>query len=207
MSHIVAQHHEAVLGLRVHNDDVAAQLGGAARHGGAGMARAAHHDVAGERLGDIRDLGLVAQPTGAEHLAHGLALVAAELHACACGGCGGLAFGGGSLLGQGGAGGHAGGGSDARTGDEVAAGQGCGQRDGAAHVPEGFDELSLVQHAKPLFSRSVGAIRDRRRRASLGIGRRCAHCPVRLAAASAALPLGRHTLCGASRRLRDDFRS
>ena len=83
MPDVVAERTEGVLGLHLHDHDLLPQLAGATGHGGAGVARAADDDVRVGHAGDgvIGDLRLLAEPAGAEHLAHGLALVAR-------GGCG-----------------------------------------------------------------------------------------------------------------------
>ncbi len=152
VTHIIAEDHEVLLGLRVNDDDVATELGSMASNGRASMAGTTHDDMGRERLGDVGDFGLLAKPAGAEHLAHRLALVAGELHAgrrrgnLGCARLGGACRG---LVGECRAshGGSRNGGAGA--GDKAAARHGRRQRDSAAHLGKLADNLFLV-HVKSL---------------------------------------------------------
>ena len=163
---IVAEHAKGVLGLGVHHDDLGAQLRCLAGAGGTGVAGAADHDLGVDGLGDLvgRDLGFLAQPTGAQHLAHGLAGVALEGHTD--GGSGGLGgganlsgLGGGAvarrrLVSQGDARHGAGSGGHTRAGHKATAGHaghGCGQGDAAADLREFLDQTCMGVHGHPSF--------------------------------------------------------
>ena len=137
MTHIVAEDHEVLFGLRVDDDNVATELGSMASNCRTSMAGTTHDDMGRERLGDVSDFGLLAKPTGAEHLAHRLALVAGELHAggsrdhlsstCLGSVCGGL-------VGECRAGHGCGRNSSASAGDKAATRHGRRQRNSTAHL-------------------------------------------------------------------------
>ncbi len=147
---VVAEDHESILRLRVDDDNLRAELGGLAGAGSPGVAGAADNNLGVDRLGDVGNLGLSAQPVGAQDLAHGLAAVASEVHALAsCGGIGGGGVGcsvGCRRLGGDGLGGGDGSGGHACCGEEAAARQGGGQGDGPAHLGQLVDDLFFGGH-------------------------------------------------------------